>query len=79
MSTIFLDRRPCLASILSGYATPTRGAALGALGAMLLACRAACCRDGRRWPPLGRDRGSPLVALDMTGVQIWRVSQTTGR
>lgn len=63
-----------LGSILSGYATPTRGAALGALGAMLLAA-ARLVPDGRRWPLWAAIALLALVALDMTGVDL-RVSQT---
>jgi len=63
-----------LGSILSGYATPTRGAALGALGAMLLAA-ARLVPEGRRWPLWAAIALLALVALDMTGVDL-RVSQT---
>ena len=62
-----------LGSILSGYATPTRGAALGALGAMLLA--ATRLPEGRRWPLWAAIALLMLVALDMTGVDL-RVAQT---
>ena len=64
-----------LGSILSGYATPTRGAALGALGAMLLA--AARLHPGaRNWPIWGAVALLALVALDLTGVDL-RLAQTS--
>lgn len=64
-----------LGSILSGYATPTRGAALGALGALLLA--ASRQGDGRmkHWPIWGALALLGLVALDLTGVDL-RLAQT---
>jgi TRAP-type mannitol/chloroaromatic compound transport system permease large subunit len=63
-----------LGSILSGYATPTRGAALGALGALLLA--ATRLAPGRRkWPLWGALALLALVGLDLTGVDL-RLAQT---
>jgi len=65
-----------LGSILSGYATPTRGAALGGLGAMLLACwRTAPKAWQRRAAFLAALSLAGLVALDLTGVDI-RLLQT---
>ncbi|MFB9374691.1 TRAP transporter large permease subunit [Algimonas porphyrae] len=63
-----------LGSILSGYATPTRGAALGALGAMLLAATR-LAPNGRRWPLYGALALLALVALDLTGLDL-RIAQT---
>lgn len=63
-----------LGSILSGYATPTRGAALGALGAMLLAATRVA-PDQRKWPLWGALALLALVALDLTGVDL-RLAQT---
>ena len=58
-----------LGSILSGYATPTRGAALGALGALLLA--AARLRGHRvNWPAIGAAALVALIALDLTGIDL---------
>lgn len=60
-----------LGSILSGYATPTRGAALGALGAILLA--------GYRIAPSGMAKKGAvfaaaalvlLIAVDITGIDM---------
>ena len=69
-----------LGSILSGYATPTRGAALGALGAILLACYKTEAttnlgRFSRKAAYLSAAGLLGLVALDLTGVDL-RVSQT---
>ena len=63
-----------LGSILSGYATPTRGAALGALGAILLAATR-LAPDQRKWPLWGALALLALVALDLTGVDL-RLAQT---
>ena len=63
-----------LGSILSGYATPTRGAALGALGAMLLA-GTRLFPGKARWPLWGALALLALVALDLTGVDL-RLAQT---
>ena len=63
-----------LGSILSGYATPTRGAALGALGAMLLA--ASRLFPGLRgWPLFAALALLALVALHLTGVDL-RLAQS---
>ncbi len=69
-----------LGSILSGYATPTRGAALGALGAILLACYKV--KVTTRWGRIARTFAFAsaaallgLVALDLTGVDL-RLSQS---
>ena len=63
-----------LGSILSGYATPTRGAALGALGAMLLA--ASRLFPGLRgWPLFAALALLALVGLDLTGVDL-RLAQS---
>ena len=61
-----------LGSILSGYATPTRGAALGALGAILLAgYKLADDKPGVRKLILFAALGmAALIALDLTGVDI---------
>ena len=69
-----------LGSILSGYATPTRGAALGALGAILLACykieaKNAFGHFAKKAAFLSAAGLLGLVALDLTGVDL-RVSQT---
>jgi TRAP-type mannitol/chloroaromatic compound transport system permease large subunit len=69
-----------LGSILSGYATPTRGAALGALGAILLACykTETVTSFGRiaKYSALFSAAGLiGLVALDLTGIDL-RLSQT---
>ena len=69
-----------LGSILSGYATPTRGAALGAVGAILLACYKVdattrmghLARKAAFWAAVGL---LALVALDISGVDL-RLSQT---
>ena len=63
-----------LGSILSGYATPTRGAALGALGAMLLAA-SRLFPDLPRWPLYAAFALLALVGLDVTGVDL-RIAQT---
>jgi tripartite ATP-independent transporter DctM subunit len=63
-----------LGSILSGYATPTRGAALGALGAMLLAATR-LFPEGRKWPLWGALALLGVVALDLTGVDL-RLAQS---
>lgn len=64
-----------LGSILSGYATPTRGAALGALGAMLLATYKLSKDEGgspfiRRLAALAAIAFLALVAIDLTGVDL---------
>jgi tripartite ATP-independent transporter DctM subunit len=65
-----------LGSILSGYATPTRGAALGGLGAILLATwRTAPQLWERRAAWLAAAALAGLVALDLTGIDI-RLLQT---
>ena len=69
-----------LGSILSGYATPTRGAALGALGAILLACykteaKTKFGRLSQKAAYLSAAGLLGLVVLDLTGVDL-RVSQT---
>lgn len=63
-----------LGSILSGYATPTRGAALGALGAMLLAATR-LFPDGHKWPLWAALALLAVVALDLTGVDL-RLAQS---
>ena len=66
-----------LGSILSGYATPTRGAALGGLGAMLLATyRTAPQGWARRAAVVAAAALAGLVALDLTGVDL-RLGQDT--
>jgi len=60
-----------LGSILSGYATPTRGAALGALGAILLAAyRTAPSSIARRAAFLAALGLLLLVVIDLTGVDM---------
>ena len=60
-----------LGSILSGYATPTRGAALGALGAILLAAyRTAPTAIGRRAALFAALGLLLLVVIDLTGVDM---------
>jgi len=60
-----------LGSILSGYATPTRGAALGALGAILLAAhRTAPSATARRAALLATLGLLLLVVIDLTGVDM---------
>ena len=64
-----------LGSILSGYATPTRGAALGALGAILLAAyRIAPQRWARRGAICAAIACLALITVDLTGVDM-RVNQ----
>ncbi|WP_298912794.1 TRAP transporter large permease subunit [uncultured Algimonas sp.] len=63
-----------LGSILSGYATPTRGAALGALGAMLLAATR-MAPERRKWPLWAAVALLALVGLDLTGIDL-RLAQT---
>ncbi|MGB6231418.1 MAG: TRAP transporter large permease subunit [Litorimonas sp.] len=64
-----------LGSILSGYATPTRGAALGALGAMMLAASRLGTGRWRLLPIAGLVALVLLVGLDVTGVDL-RLAQT---
>ena len=60
-----------LGSILSGYATPTRGAALGALGAILLAAyRTAPSPMAKRAAFLAALGLLLLVVIDLTGVDM---------
>ena len=60
-----------LGSILSGYATPTRGAALGALGAILLAAyRISPSHIGRRAAVLAAAGLFLLVIIDLTGIDM---------
>ncbi len=64
-----------LGSILSGYATPTRGAALGALGAMLLATYKLNSDAGgsvwiKRFAALAAAAFLALIAVDLTGVDL---------
>lgn len=61
-----------LGSILSGYATPTRGAALGALGAILLAAYklADDKPTTRKFVLLAIFGFAALIALDLTGIDI---------
>ena len=60
-----------LGSILSGYATPTRGAALGGLGAMLLATwRTAPKAWQRKAAWLAALSLAGLVMLDLSGVDV---------
>jgi tripartite ATP-independent transporter DctM subunit len=63
-----------LGSILSGYATPTRGAALGALGAMLLAA-SRLFQQLKAWPLWAALALLALVGLDLTGIDL-RLAQT---
>lgn len=63
-----------LGSILSGYATPTRGAALGALGAMLLAA-SRLFPQLKAWPLWAALALLALVGLDLTGIDL-RLAQT---
>lgn len=72
-----------LGSILSGYATPTRGAALGALGAILLASyRLAPSRRSRNASLMAALGLLILVVIDLTGVDMrlgqdqWTVVET---
>lgn len=60
-----------LGSILSGYATPTRGAALGALGAILLAAYKTSENRFARRAAFGAAAGLLLlVCIDLTGVDM---------
>ena len=60
-----------LGSILSGYATPTRGAALGALGAILLAAyRTSDSLWIKRAAFIAASGLLLLVAIDLTGVDM---------
>ncbi len=61
-----------LGSILSGYATPTRGAALGALGAIFLAgYKLAEDKPGVRKLIMAATLGlMALIAIDLTGVDM---------
>ncbi len=60
-----------LGSILSGYATPTRGAALGALGAILLASyRTSETPMGRKAAFIAALGFVFLVIIDLTGVDM---------
>ena len=65
-----------LGSILSGYATPTRGAALGAVGAILLATyRTSETSFGRKASLFSALGFVLLVAIDLLGVDM-RLEQT---
>ncbi len=61
-----------LGSILSGYATPTRGAALGALGAILLAAYRIAPNGG--WARKAAVSATlallALIAIDLTGIDM---------
>lgn len=60
-----------LGSILSGYATPTRGAALGALGAILLAgYRRADHARTQKMAMLAVAALAALIIIDLTGVDM---------
>ena len=60
-----------LGSILSGYATPTRGAALGALGAILLAAYRLSSRKTAAFGALGAAAALILlVGVDLTGIDM---------
>ncbi len=60
-----------LGSILSGYATPTRGAALGALGAVLLAAYKTTDRHWvKRTIILGTLSLGALILMDLLGVDL---------
>jgi len=60
-----------LGSILSGYATPTRGAALGALGAILLASyRTSETSFGRKASLIAAIGFILLVIIDLSGVDM---------
>ncbi len=66
-----------LGSILSGYATPTRGAALGALGAILLATyRTADAKWAQRAALFAALAIAALVLIDLTGIDM-RFGQET--
>ena len=65
-----------LGSILSGYATPTRGAALGALGAILLAAyKLSDTARTKQLIVLATMSLFGLIAIDLTGVDL-RFNQT---
>ncbi len=65
-----------LGSILSGYATPTRGAALGALGAILLAAYKMSETPFTRRAIIGAVTGLfCLILIDLTGIDM-RFNQT---
>jgi len=60
-----------LGSILSGYATPTRGAALGALGAILLACYKTAPQAWARKAAIFAALGLiALIIVDLTGIDM---------
>jgi len=60
-----------LGSILVGYATPTRGAALGALGAILLAAHKTSDRAWVKWAAMiAIGSMLALVTLDISGVDM---------
>ncbi|MEP1231506.1 MAG: TRAP transporter large permease subunit [Litorimonas sp.] len=60
-----------LGSILSGYATPTRGAALGALGAILLAAYKTSDNTWIKRAVIAAAAGFfLLVAIDLTGIDM---------
>ncbi|WP_371398092.1 TRAP transporter large permease subunit [Fretibacter rubidus] len=60
-----------LGSILSGYATPTRGAALGALGAILLAAYRLTPQSWARRGAVAAALGiAALVVIDMFGIDV---------
>ena len=60
-----------LGSILSGYATPTRGAALGALGAILLATyKTAPLPGARKAALLAAVSLIMLILVDLTGIDM---------
>ncbi len=74
-----------LGSILLGYATPTRGAALGALGAVLLAVyKTSDSIIARRAALLAAGALALLVSLDLTGLDlryqqdVWTFSERAG-
>jgi TRAP-type mannitol/chloroaromatic compound transport system permease large subunit len=71
-----------LGSILSGYATPTRGAALGALGAILLAAYRIAPNGAARKGALAAAAALiALVLIDLTGIDMrfhqnqWQISE----
>ena len=60
-----------LGSILSGYATPTRGAALGALGAILLASyRTSETNLGKKTSLIAAISLVLMVVIDLTGIDM---------
>lgn len=60
-----------LGSILSGYATPTRGAALGALGAIILAAYKASDNNTiRRLVIVATLSLTSLILIDLTGIDM---------